>query len=125
MKLYGYNYKVEYKKGSENRAADGLSRKEEVQLQAVTVVQSDWLHYYKEAMRSSPYYQEQLQKWEQGLLDASKYSLKRELLYYKNRLLIDPTSEFTSVMFKEHHSTPQSGHSGFQKTLHRLRRVCY
>lgn len=76
-------------------------------------------------MQKSDYYLEQLRKWDQGLLDNGKYAHRNGLLYYKNRLLVDPNSEFVITLLKEHHDHLQAGHSGTEKTLHRLKRVCY
>lgn len=124
-KLQGYHYKVEYKKGKENVAADSLSRRSEAICNVVTLVQPDWIHQFQEEMKQSQYYQEQLKKWEQGTLDPSKYYLRGRLLYYKKRLLLDPRSQFVHTMLQEHHSSLQAGHSGVAKTLHRLKKSCY
>jgi hypothetical protein len=45
VKLMGYNYKVEYKKGRENRVADALSRRpQESELMSITTVVPLWIN---------------------------------------------------------------------------------
>lgn len=67
---------------------------------------------------------EQLKKWEHGELNPNKFSMGNGLLYYKNRLLVDPLSEFVEILLKENHDHLVAGYSGFTKTLHRLK-SCY
>jgi hypothetical protein len=44
IKLMSFNYKIEYKKGKENRVADALSRiPQQVELQAIQVIISEWI----------------------------------------------------------------------------------
>lgn len=125
MKLHGYTYQVKYKKGAEDRVADGLSRRGEIQLEAITMVSADCIKQFKTQMATSSYYQRKLSKWTAGKLDVQKYTHLDGMLYYKTKLLIDPKSPFTMTMLKEHHDITAGGHSGISKTLKRLRRVCY
>lgn len=125
MKLHGYHYKVEYKKGKENQAADSLSRKEDVSVAAISIIQADWIQQLKDQLKTSEYYVQMQEKWEKGLLNHEKYTMKDGLLYYKHRLLLDPNSDFVITIIREHHDLPQAGHSGFLKTLQRLKKVCY
>lgn len=125
LKLHGFQFRVEYKKGTENQAADSLSRREDPTGASIFVVQADWIQQFKEKMGDLEYYTTLKEKWDNGLPDTGKYSLLNELLYYKNRVVIDPKSSFVDLMIKEHHDLLQAGHSGVLKTLQRLKKVCY
>ncbi|KAJ6795221.1 Uncharacterized protein M6B38_227580 [Iris pallida] len=125
MKLHGYQYRVEYKKGKENQAVDSLSRQEEANLAAISIVQADWIQQLKNQWQTSEYFLQMQEKWDKGKLNTEKYSMKDGLLYYKNRVIIDPTSDLTLKLIKEHHDVLQAGHSGYLKTLQRLKKGCY
>lgn len=89
MKLHGYNYQVEYKKGAERGEAT---------LQAISRITVEWINQFKEEMATSTYYQKKLTKWDKGELDGNKYSVMDGLLYYKIRLVVDPKSQFALAM---------------------------
>lgn len=55
-KLMGYDYTIEYEKGSENREADALSRKLEVQCYAITLLYLDWWDSFKQDIQIDPYF---------------------------------------------------------------------
>ena len=48
------------------------------------------------------------------------YDGRDELLLYKGKLLLDPTSSLISLVLRECHSTPIVGHGGIQKTIARV-----
>eukprot|EP00253_Pinus_taeda_P008020 PITA_08020 len=50
------------------------------------------------------------------------YSWQNDILCYKDRVVISPTSTLKSSILAELHSSPIAGHSGFQKTYARTRR---
>ena len=61
-----------------------------------------------------------------GKLAPLKLScIRRGIFYYKGRTLLKPASSLTEVLIAELHDTPTGGHSGYVKTLHRLRKVAY
>ena len=43
--------------------------------------------------------------------------------FYKNKILLNPASPITKLLIAEHHDTPNGGHAGYEKTLHRLKRI--
>jgi len=129
LKLCNFKYKVEYKKGRENRAADSLSRRSEAPdtpaLLEISVVESDWVELLKDMVSTDAFFSDLNSKWNEGLLDSAKYQKKGDLFYYKGRILINPSSSLTQLLLSEHHDTPVGGHSGYEKTYQRLKRVVY
>lgn len=94
IKLLGYDFVVEYKKGSLNVVVDALLRsdEEEIEVNAVLVVVPTWiqdLHEYE----TNAQLVELKRKWELGELDISKYQCKGNLLLRKGRVVIGDTSE--------------------------------
>lgn len=55
-KLLGYDYRIEYKKGSTNAAADSLSRKVEFQFLAINMPHADWWSMLQNEVGQDPFY---------------------------------------------------------------------
>ena len=138
---------VEYKQGKDNKVVDALSRNMEsidlnkanvmelndkhkatvtdASLTAITEPSSDWLEQLKTSHVTDANVQKLIQELQQGKSVAKHYQDKNGLLFYKGRLVI-PTSEVVreQILYLLH-SSPQGGHSGFHKTLHRARAEFY
>lgn len=95
-KLLGYDMKVEYKPGRENRVADALSRKEkapkEATLFAVTSPRFTWLKDLRGSYTTDTHMQAKIQKFHAGKLNFSKYSMLMDYCYTGVR--------FTLVLYK-------------------------
>lgn len=96
----GYNFIVEYKKGSEKKVADALSRKEDTivleqgNLAAIAFPTLQWMEELKASYHNSP---KILKLWNQlkNQQEAPRYyTLKQDLILKKGRLLIVPESQF-------------------------------
>lgn len=124
----GYDLLVEYKKGKDNVVADALSKKvkvkdgrEEVTLTAISLPTLDWLEEIKDGYGGDTKVQELLLKDKKGEL-PSMYLVRNGVLFYKNRLVIGEDKEFRQKLLHLLHASPMVGHSGYDKTLHRVRR---
>ncbi|CAL9242305.1 unnamed protein product [Arabidopsis halleri] len=53
------------------------------------------------------------------------YNRRNNLVCYKNRLVVPPSSHLVPQLLKEHHDTPMGGHSGVLRTYKRLARHFY
>ena len=129
LKLCNYRYRVEYKKGRENVAADSLSTRNESTgnpaLMEISIIESDWIDLVKKMVSTDVYFSELDRKWSEDLLDTTKYQKRNGLFYYKGRILVSPTASVIQLLLSEHHDTPVGGHSGYEKTYQRLKRVVY
>jgi hypothetical protein len=116
-------FKVHYRKGKENLAADALSRVGHLMaIQAVSEVHPIWM---QEVLNS---YETDVQA--QGLLlqlsvsspSASGYSLHQGLIRYKGKVWIAQNSALQTKIIAAMHASPIGGHSGATPTYHRVKR---
>lgn len=123
---FGYEFEVEYKQGKENKVADALSRKLEFKkegaLSALTLPSTSWLNQLRTSYTQDPKLQDVLQKLEQGVLDQQRYTMKDGLLFYKGKFYIGAFTDMRNQILQLLHSSPQGGHSGYHKMLHRAKR---
>jgi len=57
----------------------------------------------EEMVESDDYFKNIKIKVKEGKLDPGKYQLKSGLVYYKGRILVNPTSSLTQILIAEHH----------------------
>jgi hypothetical protein len=65
---------------------------------------------------------ELIQKFHAGVL-SSKFSIRDEILLYKEHLYIGPTLRETVLQFI--YSSSVAGHAGYDKTIHKARKDFY
>ncbi|GAB2271142.1 hypothetical protein Dimus_038902 [Dionaea muscipula] len=104
-KLLGLQYKIEYKKGVENKAADALSRRHEEELSAMTAVTPSWMEEIQKSYTDDPYAQSLIQALTSDV-PKPPYSLQDGMLRHKGRLYIGATGDLRRQLLLEHHSTP-------------------
>jgi hypothetical protein len=94
VKLMGYNYKIEYKKGKENREVDALSRRpQESQLMSISIAVPLWMNHVL-----SSYAQDEKCKELEAQLRINpsavpNFTLKNVILRYKTRIYVGSYSE--------------------------------
>ena len=88
----------------------------------VVAIESDWIQKVREMVTLDNYFEEIKVKMEEAKLDPKFYQMKSGLIYYKGRLLISPCSPLIQTLISKHHDTPQ-GHSGYVKTMQRLKKI--
>jgi len=124
-KLLGYDFIVEYKKGQDNKVADALSCRDEdefleVSLSVISYPTLDWLSDLKNSYTLDSQLLTLLQQVQNGTSTDNRYSIKNDLLLYKQRLYV--SQPFRKSIMQYVHASPIAGHAGYDKTIHRARR---
>jgi hypothetical protein len=127
-KLLGYDFTIEYKKGTENRVADALSRQFDklhedghLSVSLISFPTTTWIEDLKSSYMSDPSTKELLINLQQGQGYPKGYTLQQGLILYKGRLFIVKNSDFKAQVLQYLHSNPSAGHSGYHKTVQRAK----
>jgi len=96
-----------------------------ISLMMVTAVESNWVEQVRQLVQTDPYFIELNSKWESGNSEPQLYQKKDGLFYYRGRILLSPDRHITELLISEHHDTPRGGHSGYERTLQRLKKMVY
>ena len=91
----------------------------------MTVLIPKWFEMVKEMYKESVVFAELVVKWQDGKLNRQKYNMVDGLLYYKGRLVIVDEGNLKSLLLYEFHSSPTVGHSGYEKTIARMKPNVY
>jgi hypothetical protein len=121
-KLLGYQFEVKYKPGSENRAADALSRCYDEGEMNTIISFPLWADRQKllDELAADPYIQKLMLEVKESPTSRPGFEVKQGVLLYHDRLVISPQSPTIPLLLEEFHSTPSGGHSGFLRTYRRL-----
>lgn len=125
--MLGFDFKIIYRPGCENKAADTLSRNprfvEEIQSISVPKIMGE------ESLQKETEQNKKLQELIQEIIcnptGHKHYSLQRGRLVYKGKLVFPRESLFIPLFLKEFQSTPQGGHSGFIRTYKRIASILH
>lgn len=123
-KLMGYDFKVEYKKGRDNKVVDALSRKMEENSAVLALISFPtpvWLTELKQSYSESSHFTQLVESLEKGDLVSGNFSLQQGILLRKGKMLIVPGSSFQRKVLQYIHSSPEAGHVGYHKTLHKAK----
>jgi hypothetical protein len=134
-KLLDYNFVIEFKKGKDNSVADALSRqsngftKEELSIALIFFPTPTRISDLKESYLSDQHTTELLTALQRGDSVLKGYSLQQGPILRKGRLWVVKDSPFQQQLLTFIHSNPTSGHSGYHKTIQRVktnfpRKVC-
>lgn len=119
-----------YKKGSENKAADGLFRivresgvSRDMLLGAITVTSSLQMQEIFEEVDSDKELKKRVHVVTVGSEQKQGYSVIGGRLFYKNRLVLSRSSRFILMILSEYHDGVMGGHSGVLKTIKRIQHL--
>ena len=124
-KLMGLDFSIEYKKGSENKVADALSRRteegEEKQLLALSSPVPHWVDSIREDQQSHPQVQQLIQRVHNDEA-IGPWEVRDGLLLFKGRLYLGADSVLRKDIVDQFHT---SSHEGLHKTFQRIRANFY
>jgi hypothetical protein len=118
-KLLGLSYRIVYKKGTDNSAADALSHRSHPTdlCAAVSVVTPDWCTYIIAGYQSDPHAQKLITKLSAQAASVPHFTLDNGLLKFKNRIWVGHNATFQQKIIQALHSSPIGGHSGVPATV--------
>jgi transposase InsO family protein len=128
-KLLGLQFRIQYKQGHTNRAADALSRRYhtetvgDAELTAITVCRPAWLETIQSSYHQDPEAQNRLMRLSAGDTSEADYVLKGGLIRYKGRIWIGKDAVTQQQLVRSLHDSAVGGHSGFHATYHRVKRL--
>ncbi|CAD6265729.1 unnamed protein product [Miscanthus lutarioriparius] len=122
-KLLGLQYRIVYRSGSDNRAADALSRHPSppVVCAAVTSLVPSWVSAMIASYREDTFATTLLTKLAVDSEAIPHYSLQSDLLHYNGRVKIGDDPALHQQLIAQFHSSLWGGHSGIPVTYMRLK----
>ncbi|KAJ0836439.1 putative nucleotidyltransferase, Ribonuclease H [Helianthus annuus] len=118
-KLLGYDYRIEYKKGTTNRGADALSRQAEFSHMAMSYPCSTLWGEIQQEVKNDPFYNNL-----SSTFSGSSHGhlvCKDGVWFRKGAILLSSTSQLLPTVLAMSHSSPEGGHFGFHKTLAKVK----
>jgi hypothetical protein len=124
VKLLGYDYIIEYKKGRENKAADALSRALDMHTtMAITTALPKWITDVTNSYATDTYYKELIAKLTVDSTATPNYTLKNGILCYKQKLVVGSDTALQTQIITSLHDSAFGAHSGETATYHRVKLV--
>lgn len=126
-KLVGLNYEIQFKKGSENKVVDALSRhpNPEVHCSAISNVVPVWIQKVLSSYINDPFCSKILTAKAMDATVYPEFKLDGGLLRYKCRLVIGAAKELRLSILTEMHGSAYGGHSGILGTYMRTKSIFY
>lgn len=122
-RLMGLQFKILYRKGKENMAADALSRVGHLMaLQAVSTVQPAWIQEVLNSYATDNQAKQLLQRLAISSLDENGYNLQQGIIWFQGKIWIGQNSALQTKIIAACHSSALGGHSGIAVTYARLKR---
>jgi hypothetical protein len=124
-KLFGYNFQVQYKPGTQNAEADALSRRDEqevyTRIHAISRPEFELFYAFHKEATQLPDIITKRKEIEEGTAGAA-WSLVDGFVLHQRCIFVPTSSAFWPQVLATAHG---AGHEGAQKTLHRLRTLFY
>jgi len=124
-KLMGMHYRIVYKKGSENKVADALSRRPhpDVGLYAISSCQPIWITTIVDAYQQDAYARGLLQRLALSTIVDNKFTLYQGVIRKQDRIWLPSDTALQEQIVREFHSSPMGGHSCIPVTLRRIKQL--
>jgi hypothetical protein len=129
LKLLEFDYSIEYKKGTDNTAADALSRKYtdpmEEQCTTISATIPTWMTEVVDTYVNETKCTQLLQELAISATSNPKYTLTSGILRYKNRIVLGTATDLRDIIFNAFHSSIFGGYSGNRVTHHMIKRLSF
>lgn len=130
LKLIGYDYEIVYRSGKENKAADALSRRDDVFLEPATIhaissVSADWPVLVQQSWTLDNHIQQLIADLSTDATSHAGYIWEHGKLTYKGCLVVGASVDLRKRIIEEYHNSTVGGHSGIDKTVRRIKRTFY
>ncbi|TIA94608.1 hypothetical protein E3P77_04155 [Wallemia ichthyophaga] len=128
-----YDIEVKYKPGKDNKLADALSRKMELNVLDLTRMEETFQEKLKRDYQEDKKIKEKLENIQNNENNTNDtYKIREELLAFnaqpgdidKERLVL-PKGETRDIILHDMHDTPVAGHLGTEKTHNSIARYYY
>lgn len=117
-------FKIQYKQGTANVAADALSRCTPLQtMSALSVCTPSWITNLVEGYQEDPQAVKLLEKLSLTQSDAQGYSLVDGVIRHQGRIWIGNNALAQQHIVQSLHSSGIRGHSGFHATYQRIKNL--
>lgn len=123
-KLLGFDYEIKYKKGSENTAADALSRVDSkaMSLYALSSVNTDLLNEIQESWLYDQNLTDLITAINAGRAPEG-YSFTDQQLRKRGRLMVGNKESLRRKLIRLIHASAEGGHSGVAVTIQKMKRL--
>jgi hypothetical protein len=135
LKLLEFDFKIEYKKGVENKVADALSRQhlehpentveQEDECMATSVDIPAWTLDVTASYDGDDHCLKLLQELAIDKNAHPHFTMQSGILRYKGRIYIGQATDLKGKIFSSFHSSIFGGHSGYRVTYHRIKQLFY
>lgn len=122
-KLIGLQYKVVYKKGIDNGAADALSRRPSSELFSLSSATPQWMLQVMEGYMGDDQARELLVALTVSPNDSGHYTVNSGIIRYKGRVWVGNNIHLQQQIMLALHDSPVGGHSGFLVTYRRIKQI--
>ncbi|GAB2293176.1 hypothetical protein Dimus_038252 [Dionaea muscipula] len=128
-KLLGFQYTIQYKKGTENVAVDALSRRFSEEYMAVTTVIPQWIDEVETSYAQDPMAGKirSLFKSKDSprRRNLALYSIQDGTIRYKRQLYVGNIGQLRKQILTSYRDSAEGGHGGEQSTWRRIKRSFY
>jgi hypothetical protein len=118
----GYNYKIEYKKGKENKAVDALSRRpQELHLMSTSQAIPLWINVVIASYTQDEKSQDLDSKLRINPAAVPNFTITNGIHRYKGRIFVGSSSDLRHQLIASFHDSALGGHSGERVTYTKLK----
>ena len=120
--MFGLDYKIVYRKGTDSKVVDALSRRPHVpgDCYVLSEIQPAWVQEIMDSYESDPHVTAILQKLAIDPLTVPNFTLQGGLLRFKKRLWVGSNEQLQRKIIDNLHASSAGGHSGFPVTYRRI-----